>query len=98
MRYGYFEGITTYLLPRHFQYSLLLLIVSYYTLISFPPVTMLSNYSGDDLVSMCNVASIQKDSLLFIYVPQVIVSFVFFQIYYNPDTYLSGVFQAKLQS
>ena len=33
--------------------------------------------------------------LLFIYVPQVVVSFVF-QIIYNNPTYLSGMSQAKL--
>ena len=35
--------------------------------------------------------------LLFIYVPQVIISFVFTGIYNNPNTYLSGVSQARLQ-
>ena len=29
-------------------------------------------------------------------VPQVIVSLVFLGIYYNPTTYLSGMFQVKL--
>ena len=36
--------------------------------------------------------------LLFIYMPQVIVPFVFQGIYGNPNTYLSGMSQAKLQA
>jgi hypothetical protein len=36
--------------------------------------------------------------LLFIYVPQVIISFVIQGIYTNPNTYLSGMSQAKLQA
>jgi hypothetical protein len=35
-------------------------------------------------------------SLLFIYVPEAIVSLIFTGIYNNPNTYLSGMFQAKL--
>lgn len=60
---------------------------------------MLSNYSSDDLAGICNVASIQMDSLcppVHLCVPQVIVSLVFLGIYYNPTTYLSGMFQVKL--
>jgi hypothetical protein len=37
-------------------------------------------------------------SLLLIYVPQVIVFFIFTGIYDNPNTYLSGVSQAKLEA
>ena len=36
--------------------------------------------------------------LLFIYVPQVIISFVFQGVYVNPNTYFSGMSQAKLQA
>ena len=35
--------------------------------------------------------------LLFIYVPQVIISFVFQGVYVNPNTYFSGMSQAGLQ-
>jgi hypothetical protein len=37
-------------------------------------------------------------SLLFICVPQVIATFVYQGIYHNPNTYLSGMSQAKLQA
>ena len=36
--------------------------------------------------------------LLFIYVPQVILAFVDVGVYNNPNTYLSGMSQAKLQA
>ena len=36
--------------------------------------------------------------LLFIYVSQVIVSFIFQGVYNNPNTYLSGMSEAKLQA
>ena len=36
--------------------------------------------------------------LLFIYVPQAIVSFIFTGIYNNPNIYLSGMSIAKLQA
>ena len=36
--------------------------------------------------------------LLFIYVPQVIAPFIVEGIYLNPNTYFSGMSQAKLQA
>ena len=49
-------------LPGNFLYSLLLLIVSYYTPDCIPLI-MLLNYSGHDHEGVCNVESIQKDPL-----------------------------------
>ena len=37
-------------------------------------------------------------SLLFVYIPQVILSFVFQGIYHNPNTYFSGMSPTKLQA
>ena len=48
--------------------------------------------------AMWNLSKWILYTLLFIYVPQVMVSFIFTCIYLNPNTYLQGMSCAKIAS
>ena len=72
-----------------------------YSLISFP-LTMF--FQLHTVVMILRVYAMWNQSkrilyiLLFIYVPQVFISFIYQGIYKNSNTYLSGMSQAKLDS